>query len=55
VRALEVPRGEYFAWVAGESSAVPAVRDHLLAERGARKEWMRAAGYWKRGVASHHD
>ncbi|NHC14543.1 siderophore-interacting protein [Motilibacter deserti] len=55
VRALALPPGDFFAYVAGEAGTVRAVREHLLAERGARKEWMRATGYWKRGVANHHD
>ena len=40
-----------FCWVAGESSRVRRVRQYLLEQRGIRKEWIKASGYWKQGVA----
>lgn len=40
-----------FIWVAGETTMVKAVRDYLLIERGHPKAWLKAAGYWKQGLA----
>ena len=34
--------------VHGEASAVRAVRRHLFAERGLRREAVSISGYWKR-------
>ncbi len=51
VRGADFPGGEYFAFVAGESHTVAAIRAHLLTERGANRDWMQAKGYWKLGEA----
>ncbi|EYF03866.1 siderophore-interacting protein [Chondromyces apiculatus] len=55
VRGASFPGGDGFAWVAGESGTVRRIRDYLREERGLSKDWMRTSGYWKRGVAGHHD
>jgi NADPH-dependent ferric siderophore reductase len=55
VRALELPRGEGFAWAAGESSAIRAVRRILVEDLGIDKQHVRAAAYWKHGAAAHHE
>jgi NADPH-dependent ferric siderophore reductase len=55
LREIDFPRGDYYAWVACESSAAKALRTQLLAEHGAQPQWMRAAGYWRRGIADVHD
>ncbi|AKT37574.1 siderophore-interacting protein [Chondromyces crocatus] len=55
IRALSWPSGDGFVWVAAESGTVRTIRDHLRDERGVNKDWMRAVGYWKRGVSDHHD
>ncbi|WP_229869287.1 siderophore-interacting protein [Streptomyces inusitatus] len=47
VRAAEFPEGEVFAWVAGESSAVRALRRHLVADRGIDKSAVAFTGYWR--------
>ncbi|MCT1864874.1 hypothetical protein HMPREF3086_09525 [Dietzia sp. HMSC21D01] len=44
--AVEVPAG--FAWVAGESGMVAAVRRHLLA-RGQEPDRVQFTGYWRLG------
>ncbi|HUZ02138.1 MAG TPA: siderophore-interacting protein [Thermomicrobiaceae bacterium] len=56
IRRLDFPRGEVFAWAAGEASSIRAVRRHLLQERGIPAEQMRMTGYWKRAVVNydHH-
>ncbi|MEU8117162.1 siderophore-interacting protein [Spirillospora sp. NPDC049024] len=48
VRAAEVPDGAY-AWIAGESAVVKALRRHLVAERGLDRRGVVFTGYWRRG------
>lgn len=55
VRELQLPAGQGYAWAAGESGAIRALRQHLIAERGLDKSRVHAAGYWKRGAADVHD
>ncbi|MGK3963016.1 siderophore-interacting protein [Sorangium sp. So ce118] len=47
VRALTWPSGRVFAWVAGESDSVRAIRDHLRSERGLGRDAMYAVPYWR--------
>jgi NADPH-dependent ferric siderophore reductase len=55
VRALELPAGDGFAWAGAEAETARTLRHHLREERGLPKEWTRVTGYWRRGVADHHD
>jgi len=55
LRALNLPEGDFHAWVACESTAAKAIRTHLVGERGAHPKWVKAAGYWRRGTAATHD
>ncbi|RKH36464.1 siderophore-interacting protein [Corallococcus praedator] len=55
LRAWTQPPGEGFVFVAGEATSLKTIREHLVAERGLNKDWMRVTGYWKRGAAEHHD
>ncbi|MGW4894989.1 siderophore-interacting protein [Kitasatospora sp. NPDC004240] len=41
------------AWIAGEATAVAALRRHLLDDLGILREHVRAKGYWKLGEADH--
>lgn len=50
VRSADVPEGAY-AWIAGESSAVKALRRHLVKERGLDRRSVAFTGYWRRGAA----
>jgi NADPH-dependent ferric siderophore reductase len=52
---LKLPTGEFYAWVAHESQIAKALRAQLIAEHGANPKWMRAAGYWRRGVVAVHE
>ena len=38
-----------------ESLVAKALRVQLIADHGANKKWMRAAGYWRRGAVAVHD
>lgn len=49
VIAAEWWEGSVFAWVAGESTHVKAVRRHLVEERGVPKDHVDFTGYWRLG------
>ncbi|MEH1101565.1 siderophore-interacting protein [Micromonospora sp. CPCC 205561] len=51
VRAARLPEGTPYAWIAGESSMVRAVRRHLVAERGLDRRRVTFSGYWRRGAS----
>jgi NADPH-dependent ferric siderophore reductase len=53
-RALRLPPGQGYAWVAAETAVAKHLRQTLI-ERGADKRWLRAAGYWKQGAEATHD
>ena len=55
IRDLSLPAGEGFAWAAGESRTISAIREILVARHGLDKEHIRAAAYWKRGASAHHE
>jgi NADPH-dependent ferric siderophore reductase len=50
-----LPPGDGFIWIGAEASVARALRTYLVAERGYRKDWIKAAGYWKRGEADAHE
>ncbi|MBT2511287.1 siderophore-interacting protein [Streptomyces sp. ISL-98] len=47
VRGAEFPAGSVFAWLAGESGAVRALRRHLVDERGIGKRSVDFTGCWR--------
>ncbi|HEU5030044.1 MAG TPA: siderophore-interacting protein [Spirillospora sp.] len=49
VRGASVPDGAY-AWIAGESATVKALRRHLVNERGLHRRDVTFTGYWRRGA-----
>lgn len=49
VAGAELPAGEGDAWLAGERSAMRALRRHLLDERGLERGRVRPTTYWRRG------
>jgi NADPH-dependent ferric siderophore reductase len=55
VRLVDLPKGEGYAWCAGEAHEMSKLRSVLVHERGLNPRSIRAAAYWKRGVASHHE
>ncbi|MQY02618.1 siderophore-interacting protein [Actinomadura macrotermitis] len=48
VRAAALPPIDY-AWIAGESGGVKALRRHLVNERGLDRRAVKFTGYWRRG------
>jgi NADPH-dependent ferric siderophore reductase len=51
VRAADLPGGTPYAWVAGESGAVRALRRHLVGERGFDRRLVKFTGYWRMGAS----
>nr|WP_223184063.1 siderophore-interacting protein [Streptomyces sp. CBMA291] len=47
LRADALPDGHPYAWLAGEASAVRALRRHLVAERGVDRRAVHFSGYWR--------
>ena len=55
IAALKLPHGDGFAWAACEAGAARRVRRALVEQHGHRKEWLKVASYWQRGVADVHE
>jgi NADPH-dependent ferric siderophore reductase len=55
LKTLQLPAGDYYAWVACESLIAKALRAQLIACHGANPKWIRAAGYWRRGAIAVHE
>ncbi len=55
LRNMTVPAGVGYTWIACESNVARALRNYLLSERGFDKQWLKAAGYWKRGAIASHE
>ncbi len=55
LRSLDLPPGEGYAWCAGEARVVAELRRILVAEKGHDRHAIRAAAYWKKGIAAHHE
>ncbi|MFM9435761.1 NADPH-dependent ferric siderophore reductase [Janthinobacterium sp. CG_23.3] len=55
VRALTLPAGDGYAWCAGEAGMMATLRRVLVEEKGHDRRAIRAAAYWKRGAAGHHE
>ncbi len=55
LRTLELAPGTGYAWVACESSCARRLRQFLIDERRLEREWLKAAGYWKRGAVASHE
>jgi NADPH-dependent ferric siderophore reductase len=49
IRAAKFPDGAY-AWIAGESAVVKALRRHLVKDRGLDRRAVTFTGYWRRGA-----
>lgn len=54
-RALNLPDGDGYIFIAGESAMSKALRSHFVDERGHNPDWIKAAGYWQAGHADFDD
>ena len=55
IKALPFPTGVAYAYIAGEVGMSQSVRAHLQDERGFEPHHIKAAGYWRLGVADAHE
>ena len=55
LQKLPRPPGDFFAWVACESSQSRALRKFLEEQWQLDADSLKTAGYWKHGVADFHD
>ena len=55
IAAADLPKGDAYAYIAGEVNMARAVKTHLVEQRGFNPEWIKAAGYWHLGVADAHE
>ncbi len=53
VRAADLPEGLPEVWMAGERTAMLAVRAHLLDERGYPRQRVRPTTYWRLGESGN--
>ncbi|KKB11038.1 FAD-binding protein [Devosia geojensis] len=51
VGRMDLPHGDAYAFIAGEADMSRALKKHLVETRGFNPEWVKAAGYWRLGVA----
>ena len=40
-----------FVWIAAEAQVARALKQHFFAGRGHDPQWIKASGYWVKGVA----
>ena len=52
---INAPAGDYYCWVAVESTAAKALRTALLTQYAANPKWTKAASYWKHGSVGVHE
>ncbi|MEV0282083.1 siderophore-interacting protein [Streptomyces sp. NPDC050610] len=50
VRTADLPTGTPYAWIAGESANVRALRRHLVGDRRFDRKAVKFTGYWRRGA-----
>lgn len=53
-KAISLPRGRGYIFIAGEASVSTALREHFVG-LGHDPDLIKAAGYWRRGVADFDD
>ncbi|MEV1050806.1 siderophore-interacting protein [Streptomyces sp. NPDC059017] len=51
LRAAEFTGSAPYAWIAGESGSVKALRRHLVNERGLDRRRVTFVGYWRKGLS----
>lgn len=54
-QTIELPEGNGYVFIAGESAMSKAVRAYFVDERGHNPDWIKAAGYWQAGTQDFDD
>jgi NADPH-dependent ferric siderophore reductase len=52
---FQFPAGEGFIWIAAEAKVAKVLRQEIETSRGHLRQWMKASGYWTKGVADAAD
>ncbi|MNW69492.1 Siderophore-interacting protein [compost metagenome] len=52
LKRADLPSGDVYAYVVGESSLVTGARRHLVNDRGVPKAHVDFIGYWRHGRAA---
>lgn len=55
IQQMTLPRGDGYVWIACETGMARQLRTHLVNERGMMPKRIKAAGYWRAGVADAHE
>lgn len=50
-KAVRLPPGEGFIWIAAEAGVTRALRRYVLEDLKHPARWMKASGYWVKGLA----
>ncbi len=54
-RTVELPQGDGYIFIAGESAMSKAVRAYFVDECEHNPDWIKAAGYWQAGTQDFDD
>lgn len=54
LRSVRLPDGDTHAWLAGEIDTIRRLRTHLIEDRKIPRTDIKAAGYWRTGLAGAH-
>ncbi|MBW5423188.1 siderophore-interacting protein [Streptomyces sp. BG9H] len=52
IRAADLPEGTPYAWIAGESATVKAIRRHLVNDRAFDRKRVSFSGYWRKNTTT---
>ncbi len=55
LQRLDWPKGDGFVWIAAEGRVARTLRDYVTGARNHPLQYLKAAGYWLKGVADAHD
>lgn len=55
IAQAKLPDGVAYGYIAGEVTMAKSVRAHLTEARGFQPDYVKAAGYWRLGVADAHE
>jgi len=51
LKAITLPAGDGFVWIAAEANVTRTLRSHVLETLGHKPQWVKASGYWVKGRA----
>lgn len=54
ISAHGLPQGDGFVWIGAEASVARGLRGYLIDTLHHPRAWLKASGYWARGIAGEH-